>query len=405
MPLYFYTARSAEGATLRGSIEGASDAVALAALRTRSLTVTSLDAAGTTGGIVALARSGGALNEKDLATFFRSFGTLVKCGIDVRRALEVTIAQTVNARLSEALRSVLNDIENGMALSDAMERRPREFRRLFVSSIRAGEFSGTLDDVVERLASLLEKQQASRKRLFSALAYPAVVLIAAGGVVVFLVCTIVPTFATMYDQMRVPVPPVTRALVSLGWALRDPVLWTAIAGVFAAAAAYARSVRRIDSRRRWMDAARLRVPVLGTILRKTVLARLARTLGTLLHSGVPMTLALDVAAEVAGNAVYERNIGQVSDALRDGHPFTGPIADSGLYEPMFVQLVRVGEETGRLDAMLVRVAEYYELDVETALATLGSIIEPMLIIVLGGAVAFIVAAIFVPLYALIGNIK
>lgn len=405
MPLYFYTARSAEGAALRGSIEGTSEAVVLAALRTRSLIVTSLDAAGTKGGLVAMVRGSGGMNGKDVATFFRSFATLVRCGVDIRRALEVSIEQTAKERLREALRSILNDIENGMAMSDAMERRPREFRRLFVSSIRAGELSGTLDDVLERLAALLEHQQASRKRLRSALAYPAVILVAAGGVVSFLLCTIVPTFAAMYDQMRVPVPPVTKALVSAGSALRDPMVWAAVGALFSGIAYYVRRCALDESRRGHVDAMQLRIPIFGTIVRKTVLARISRTLGTLLRSGVPMTLALDVAAEVSGNAVYERNLQLLSGALSDGRPFADPIAETSLYEPMFVQLVRVGEETGRLDAMLLRVAEYYELDVETALATLGSVIEPLLILILGGAVAFIVAAIFVPLYTLIGNIK
>lgn len=405
MPLFYYTARSQDGVLLRGSIEGVSTPVVLTTLRTRSLIVTSLQRADSARGALTGVFHGGPLDRKSLTAFFRSFATLIQCGVGMRRALEVTIAQTPNARLAEALRAVVNDIESGMSLSAAMERRPREFPALFVAMIRAGEIGGALDEVLERLAGLLEHESAVRKRLYTALAYPAVIMLAAGGVVTFLVGTVVPTFATMYEQMRVPVPAVTQLLIEAGWVLRSPLTWLSLCCLGAACFVAAVRIRRRRNEMRLFDAARLHVPVFGAIVRKATIARFARTAGTLLKSGVAIIASLEIAAGVVENVIYRENVENVAAALRNGVPFSEPIHQSGLYEPMFVQLLRVGEETGSLDAMLIRIAEYYELDVETALAALGSVLEPLMIMLLGGAVAFIVAAIFVPLYTLIGSIK
>ncbi len=264
---------------------------------------------------------------------------------------------------------------------------------------------GILEEVLERIATLLERDRAIRKRVVAALAYPASVACAAGALVIFLLTTIVPMFRGMYAEMRVPLPPITAALIEAGTALSSPAVWicTAVCSLAAVAAfATMRNDRRGSAA---IEAVTLSLPFAGAIAKKANVARLARTLGTLLRSGVGLVEALGVVGGGLGSAALRRSMAELRDALGEGSSVSEPLAQSGLYEPMFVQMIRVGEETGELDAMLLRVADYYDLDVETLLSALGSLLEPAMIVLLGGAVGFIVAAIFIPLYTLIGNMK
>lgn len=403
--LYFYTARDVNGAFVRGSIEAGTASAALSSLRARALYVTSLANGSTTRGTIAAALQIGGVSQKSLVTFFRSFSTLVRAGVPMRRSLDVTIEECGDSRLREALQSVVCDIENGLALSEAMARRPKEFPRLFVAMIKAGELGGVLDDVLERIAGVVERDRAARKRLSAALAYPGIVACAAIGLILFLVTTIVPMFRSMYDQMHVPLPPITAALITAGIALRSPATWLVVAIVLLMLTFAVIRLRGSERGAVTLESIMLALPVAGVITKKATIARLARMLGTLLRSGVGLVAALEVVTDVVTSARYRQTIGDLRRALREGSTVSEPLAASGLYEPMFVQMVRVGEETGALDVMLLRVADYYDLDIETLLTALGSMLEPAMIVFLGGAVGFIVAAIFIPLYTLIGNIK
>lgn len=403
--LYYYTARDVSGAFVRGSIEAGTASAALSSLRTRALFVTSLESGSTTRGTIAAALQIGGVSQKSLVTFFRSFSTLVRAGVPMRRSLDVTIEECSDSRLREALRSVVCDIENGLALSDAMARRPKEFARLFVAMIRAGELGGVLDDVLERIASAVERDRAARKRVSAALTYPAIVACAAVGLILFLITTIVPMFRSMYDQMHVPLPAITAALISVGTALRSPLVWLAIGIAMLLVALIGIRLRSSERGAVMLESMMLSLPVAGIIAKKSTIARLARMLGTLLRSGVGLVAALEVVTDVVTSARYRKTIADLRQALREGSTVSQPLAATGLYEPMFVQMLRVGEETGALDAMLLRIADYYDLDIETLLTALGSMLEPAMILLLGGAVGFIVAAIFIPLYTLIGNMK
>src|SRR5579872_1222421 len=227
--LYYYTARDVQGAFVRGSIEASTSSAALSSLRTRALYVTSLESAAGARGTIAAALQIGSISRKSLVAFFRSFATLIRAGVPMRRSLDVTIEECGDARLREALRSVVCDIENGLALSDAMARHPKEFPRLFVAMIRAGELGGVLDDVLERIAGLVERDHAARKRVAAALTYPAIVASAAVALVLFLITTIVPMFRQMYEQMHVPLPAITAGLIMLGTSLRSPIWWIVFA--------------------------------------------------------------------------------------------------------------------------------------------------------------------------------
>lgn len=403
--LYYYTARNASGALVRGSIEAGTESAALASLRTRALFVTSFESAASARGGLAAAFQIGPVSQTSLVAFFRSFATLVRAGVSVRRSLDVTIEQCTDARLGEALRAVVGDIESGLALSHAMARHPKEFSKLYVTMIKAGELGGVLDEVLERLASVLERDRAVRKRVMSALAYPAIVACAAIGLVVFLVVSVVPMFRAMYDQMRVPVPWLTSMLIGIGTSLRAPATWLGATLVLLIGVFLLVRVRATEAGAVATEALVMRLPIVGTITRKATVGRLARMLGTLLRSGVGLVPALEVVTDVVASAPYRRSLELLGRALGEGSSVSEPLLASALYEPLFIQMIRVGEETGALDAMLLRVADYYDVDVETALTALGSTLEPVMILLLGGAVGFIVAAIFIPLYTLIGSIK
>jgi len=403
--LYYYTARDMSGAAVRGSVEAGTASAALASLRTRALLVTSLENASSARGTIAGALQFGVPSLTALVGFFRSFSTLVHAGVPMRRSLDVTIDQCADSRLREALRCAAADIESGLSLSDALSRHPREFPRLYVAMIRAGEVGGVLDEVLERIACVLERDRAVRKRIWAALTYPATVMCAAFGLVLFLVGTIVPMFRTMYAQLHVPLPPATRALIDAGTALHSPATWSLLAAALVGAALLMARMRNSGAGSALFEAVLFSLPLAGAVARKAAITRFARMLGTLLRSGVGMVTALDVVTDIIASVRYRESIADLRRALREGSLISEPLAQSGLYEPMFVQMLRVGEETGSLDTMLLRLADYYDLDVETMLSTLASLLEPAMIVLLGGAVGFIVAAIFIPLYTLIGNIR
>ncbi len=237
------------------------------------------------------------------------------------------------------------------------------------------------------------------------MAYPVIVATAALALVLFLVGSTVPAFASMFAEMHVTLPWTTRALIATGNALREPASWFVLAIVPLAALGLIRAARRSERIARRIDRTVLAVPIFGAILRKSVIARFSRTLGSLLRSGVPLLVALDATHDVMENAVYARFTRDLATSLREGTPIAAALERGSLFDALFTQLVRVGEETGTLDAMLLRVAEYYELDVETAIAALGGVLEPVLIIGLGALVGLIVASILVPLYSMIGSIK
>ncbi len=271
--------------------------------------------------------------------------------------------------------------------------------------IRAGELGGVLDEVLLNLACVVERDRSVRQRMMSALAYPAIVALSALALVVFLVTSIVPTFRSMYAQMHVPLPWITQAVIAAGDSLRSPMLWITLVPLVAGLAIAIGRMRSSTRGALLIDGIVMRSPILGAIVRKANLARLARTLGTLLQCGVALVAALEVATDVVSSAPYRESLLALRQALSEGSGITKPLAACGIYDPMFVQMVRVGEESGALDAMMLHIAEHYEADVDTALSALGSTLEPVMILMLGGAVGFIVAAIFIPLYTLIGNIK
>jgi type IV pilus assembly protein PilC len=402
---YRYAARTAAGGRVRGSVCAADRDAAIAGLHGRALFVTAVERERPWNVDLRVPAFGAAAPGRARVAFFRSFSTLIHAGIAMRRALQVTIERTGDARLRASLREVLAEIERGEALSAALGRRPRSFPPLIVAMIAAGEAGGMLDEVLERVAALLERDEQLRKSVVAALAYPATVLTASLALVIFLIVRIVPMFADLFASFHVALPASTLALLWLGATFGRPAPWIAAAcALFAGAFAFAR-IRRTRAGAIALDRARLAIPFAGPLLRTTIHARFARMLATLVRSGVELTRALDVVTPVTGSPLHQASLAGVALALREGEALTPPLAATRLFDPMLVSLVGVGEETGMLDVMLEKAADYFESDVAAAIATLGAAIEPALIIGLGGIVGVIVYSVYIPLYSLIGSIS
>jgi type IV pilus assembly protein PilC len=404
--LYHYAARSSEGKEIKGSIEAESRASAIAHLRGRSLFVTDVEPAVTPRGAFASLASLLRRRRSARLVFFRSFAALIGAGIPVKRALDALVADGRDVTFSEVLASIAADVANGTALSLAMQRHPAEFSSISVATIKAGEVGGSLDRALCSIADLEERVRALRKKIAAALAYPLVVTLAAIALVVFLVAATMPAFASMFAEMHVPLPLTTRVLIRVGRMLANPATWAALAVLVAGCAFALHRVRRSDTK--WalaLDVLRLRVPILGAVWRNGATARFARTLGSLLSAGVDLLAALEASAAVAEGCGFRQGLKGLLTALQQGAPLGEQLEASALFDGIFLALVRAGEESGTLDAMLLRLADYYELEVETALAALTGVLEPALMCGVGTVIGTIVASIILPLYSLIGEIK
>ena len=403
--VYFYTARANDGNFVAGSLRVESAAAAIAVLRNRSLFVTSLEAEGTPKGALVGLASLGRTDPRTRTVFFRSIATMTAAGVAMRRALDVAIDGCRDGRFRETLRSLAAEIEAGTTLAEAMARHPHDFAPLIVSMARAGEQGGILPEVLERIAELLERHHAMRRRLHAALAYPCVVAVAAAALVIFLIANIVPAFSEIFEQMHVQLPLTTRLLIVTGRALCDLRTWLIGGAAVIFATAVYRIALRTPATARYLDTMVLAIPLLGSLIGKAAVARLSRTLGAQLRSGVALAAAIESCRGVTGAASYERRLPAIADALRNGVGLGVAFEQTHLFDPVILALLRCGEETGTLDAMLLRISELYDLEVETALAALGSVVEPLLIVVLGAVVGTIVGSILIPLYSVIGSIK
>jgi type IV pilus assembly protein PilC len=403
--VFYYTGRASDGRRLQGSIEAVSRDAAAMHLRGRSVFITTLETLATVTGAWTFARL--ALRTTGArAVFFRSFAALLGAGVPVRRALDTTIQQSGTGSFGEILASIVAEIDAGSTLSSAFERHPNDFSPIAVAVLKAGERSGALDEAVRTLAELEERDRTLRRKVTAALAYPLVVSLAAGGLVAFLIANTIPAFAAMFAEMHVALPAGTRLLIATAAIVRNPNLWLGMSCTAIICTVALRGYKTSESAwASYLDIARLRVPLVGPIVVKSTVARFARTLGSLLRAGVDVVAALETAAGVVDGFTYRHGVRAIIDALRRGEALTAPFEATGLFDATFLQLVRAGEESGTLDDMLFRIASYYEADVETALSSLTSILEPVLICALGAAIGTIVASIIIPLYSMIGNIQ
>jgi len=340
---------------------------------------------------------------QDLIVLSRQLSTLVSAGIPFLSSLGTIEKQTENPRLRAAIVDVRRSVEAGSSFSDALARHPKIFSKMYVSMIRAGETAGILDDILERLALLAEHDADTRSRVKAAVRYPLIVVAAISAAFAFLVSFVIPKFASIFTRFKTELPLPTRILLGINYAVQHYwyLILLGIALIVGGVVWYLKTPQG-----RWLwDRMKLKLPVFGTLFTKVALSRFARVFGAMQKSGISMMLTLDIAAETAGNVVIARVVEEMRDNLREGKGLMGPMEASGLFPPLVLQMMAVGEETGRIDVMLNKVSDYYDMDVEYTLRNLSTMIEPILLLFVGGMVLFLALGIFLPMWDMLSLFK
>jgi type IV pilus assembly protein PilC len=340
---------------------------------------------------------------KDVAVFSRQFATMINSGLSLLRALYILAEQTESKALAEVVNQVRIDVEKGSSLSAALTKHPKAFNRLYVSMVKAGEVGGVLDGVLVRLADTIEKQVELRRKVKSAMTYPAVVAVLVLLIVSAMMLFIIPMFKGLYTELGGELPMPTKILINISSVCRR--FWYLVAVLeIGAVVGFRKWITSDEGRKRW-DAIKLRVPVFGGLVRKTALARFSRTLAALVRSGVPILESLDIVAETAGNHVVATAVWDAQTAVKQGEGLSSRLEHHPVFPPMVVQMMAVGEETGAVDEMLDKIADFYDQEVEATVNALTSLIEPLLIVVMGGAVGGMVIALYLPMFNIIKLIK
>jgi type IV pilus assembly protein PilC len=401
---YAYKVRDREGKMAAGSMEAESEEAVVSRLRQLGYAPISIEPDKGAGLKSEVKLPGmGRVKLKDLAVFSRQFATMINSGLSLLRSLTILGEQTSNRRLGEVIIQVRAEIEQGTSLSAALARHPKVFNRLYVSMVRAGEIGGFLDQVLVKVAETFEKEVELRGKIRSAMTYPIVVSMMVVGIVAAMLIFIVPTFADLYASLGGTLPLPTRMLMGASNVLRR--FFPVVVLVVVVLVFLFRRWKATDQGRYQVDRFKLKVKVFGPLFHKTALSRFSRTLSTLIRAGVPILQALEIVGETVNNMVISRAVRDVQDAVREGESLATPLAKHATFPAMVVQMMAVGEETGALDTMLSKVADFYDQEVEAAVASLTSMIEPILIAVMGAAVGGMVIALYMPLFNIINLVK
>ncbi|MHC4391223.1 MAG: type II secretion system F family protein [Planctomycetota bacterium] len=425
MPVFAFEAMDNKGQKLRKKIEAGSRDEAIAKIKKLGLHPTAIkeEAAGgssgrTSGRTKASKRSTaakrpaaappkgkgifGRVKMRDLTQFTNQLSTLQDAGLPIVRSLNILEGQLKPGVLKVTLGEVSEEVKSGSSLSDALAKHPKVFDRLYVNMIKAGELGGVLDTILERLATFMEKSLRLRKKVTGAMIYPIVVVVIAVGILAGIMKFVIPAFQEMFAEMKVPLPLPTKFLMGLSDFVGG--YWYVMIGIPIVIYGAYYAIANTAGGRFTIDKFKLKMPLFGMIIRKSTIARFCRTIGTLIASGVPILEALAICKEATGNQVVTNAIESVHASIREGESIARPLAQSGVFDDIVVNMVDIGEETGELDKMLMKVADNYEEDVDIAVDSLTSILEPLLIVFMGGAVGFIVVALFMPLISLMEGI-
>jgi type IV pilus assembly protein PilC len=387
---YAYKVRDRDGKMAAGSMEAESEEAVVGRLRQLGYAPISIEPEKGAGLKTEVKLPGtGRVKLKDLAVFSRQFATMINSGLSLLRSLTILGEQTSNRRLGEVIIQVRAEVEKGTSLSAALARHPKVFNRLYISMVRAGEIGGFLDQVLVKVAETFEKEVELRGKIRSAMTYPVVVSIMVVGIVSAMLIFIVPTFENLYSSLGGTLPLPTRMLMGASNILRR--FFPVVALAVVALVFLFRRWKATDSGRYQWDKFKLKVKVFGPLFHKSALSRFSRTLSTLIRSGVPILQALEIVGETVNNMVISRAVRDVQDTVREGESLATPLAKHATFPAMVVQMMAVGEETGALDTMLSKVADFYDQEVEVAVASLTSMIEPILIAVMGAAVGMVIA--------------
>ncbi|MHB8505263.1 MAG: type II secretion system F family protein [Acidimicrobiales bacterium] len=397
---YAYKVRDREGKLVSGNLDGDSKALVASKLADMGYTPISVDAKAKLNlkTDLAIPGLGGKVKLNDLATFSRQFATMIDSGLTLLRALNILAAQSKHKKFAATLDAVRQDVERGSSLSDALAKHPKVFNHLYLAMIRAGEVGGNLDHALLSLAQTLEKQAELQRKIKSAMAYPIVVLCLVLGICAAMLLFIVPTFAKVFKSLKAPLPKPTQILMAVSNVLVHYlpfVLVAAVIGFFL----FRRWKRTPRGRSTW-SAIVLRVPVFGMLMLKTALARLTGTLGTLMRSGVPVLQAIEITTESVSNPALERALVAAQEHIQRGEPMSVALGDHPVIPSMVTQMISVGEESGALDDMLAKIASFYEQEVEAMVEALASLLEPIMIIILGGLVGSMIISLYLPMFSI-----
>jgi type IV pilus assembly protein PilC len=402
MAAFAYSAINAQGLEHSGVIHAPDVTGAREQLQSRGLLPQSLaEKAGSSDGARQVFKK---VKPKSLQIFARQLATMIEAGVSVVAALVTLEEQTDDKYLQEVIADVRSDVESGVIFSKALARHPKVFNRLFVSMVQAGESSGTLDPVLDRVAMQIEKETQIKRRVKGAMVYPAVVITFASLVLTFMLLFIVPVFVKVFDQLNGQLPKPTQIVMGASNLLRHD--WFIIFPLIIGIVFGLRKLKQTEEGRRRWDTFKLKIPMkIGDVVQKIALARFSRTLSTLVAAGVDIITALEITGGTAGNWVLEESLGRIRERVHEGVPISEPLADDPIFPPMVSQMVKIGEETGELDKMLGKVADFYEDEVDSSIQSLTSIIEPILMIGVGAMVGTIVISMYLPMFKLLTLIK
>jgi type IV pilus assembly protein PilC len=401
MPVYTYKGTNRAGANVSGEMSAASKAEVQNLLRRQQITATKMSEKGKEFNLPSF---GSGVSSKELAIFTRQFSVMIDAGLPLVQCLEILAGQQENKTFQKVLTATRGSVEGGATLSAAMRQHPKVFDALYVNMVEAGETGGILDTILQRLSTYIEKNVKLKRAVQSAMVYPVGVLTIAAGVIILLLWKVVPIFATLFVGLGVDLPLPTRVVITLSnfvGSIFGFLILVAIAGIIFGLKVWYGT----EQGRYILDATILKLPVIGILMRKIAVARFTRTLGTLISSGVPILEGLDITAKTAGNAVVERSLRKVRKSLEEGKSLTEPLKDSEVFPGMVTQMIAVGEQTGAMDAMLQKIADFYEEEVDAAVKDLLTALEPIMIVFLGIVVGGVVISMYLPLFSLIGKLS
>jgi len=401
MPVFTYKGTNRSGGSVSGELTASSKAELQNILRRQQITPTKMSEKGKEFNLPSF---GSGVNAKELAIFTRQFSVMIDSGLPLVQCLEILASQQENKTFQKVLAGTRASVEGGATLSAAMRQYPKVFDALYVNMVEAGETGGILDTILQRLSSYIEKNVKLQRAVKSALVYPVGVLTVAAGVIILLLWKVVPIFATLFAGLGVDLPLPTKIVISLsnliGSIFGLLMLIAVGAGIFGLKVWYGTPQGRFV-----LDGVILKLPVIGILMRKIAVARFTRTLGTLIASGVPILEGLDITARTSGNAIVEKALQQVRKSLEEGKSLTEPLKDSEVFPGMVTQMISVGEQTGAMDAMLQKIADFYEEEVDAAVKDLLTALEPIMIVFLGLVVGGVVISMYLPLFSLIGKLS
>jgi type IV pilus assembly protein PilC len=398
MPKFAWEGTTRSGETKKGVMEGANEEAIVNRLRGEQITAKKVKQAREL-----KLKLGSGVKEKDILVFTRQLATMIDAGLPLVQCMEILASQAENPAFAAVLKDVKGNVEQGANFSESLARHPKVFDPLFCNLVAAGEVGGILDTILNRLSEYIEKATKLKRQLKSAMVYPAGILVVAIIVVAVMLGKVIPVFEDMYKEFKgAKLPAPTQIVINISnkftsqWYIYFGALFGIVFGLT--------SMRRTKRGTEIFDAALLKVPVIGNVLRKIVVARFTRTLGTLLSSGVPILDSLEICAKTAGNVIVQNGILYAREKISEGKDMAGPLLESNVFPPMVVQMIGVGEQTGAMDQMLQKIADFYEDEVDVAVASMTAMIEPIMMVFLGGLIGGLIVAMYLPVFELAGNI-